>query len=353
MTRTLWELADATGLRLLVAGASKDPNAKITVLLVDPASGRPALAAKVPTTDCAARAVEAERHILLALAAGDGPQETIPRVLETIDFHGRTGLVTTAMQGVPMSTIYLRPGTTSTAASVAVHFHCVERWLGELQTATAGTPAPVDMDGGAAARLAARFDGDAELAADLDRLQEIHGRLAEVAVARTAVHGDLWCGNVLMAGGRTTGVVDWEGGSTRGEPLRDLVRFAHMYALFLDRRSRPGRRVRGPGGLRAGEWGAGVRFALEGTGWFPDAFRRFLRDGLARLGVPSERWRDAALAGIAEVAATTDEPWFAREHLELFRRVSRQGAVGVTGTGPATGRWTGWRTATRPEGEMS
>jgi hypothetical protein len=347
MTRTLWELADATGLRLLVAGASKDPNAKITVLLVDPATGRAELAAKVPTTDSAGRAVKAERHMLLALAAADGPQETIPRVVETIDFHGRTGLVTTAVHGVPMSTSYLRPGTTATEGSVTAHFRCLERWLGAFQSATAGAADPVDMDGGVAARLAVRFDGDAELTADLERLREIHGRLAEAAVPRTAVHGDLWCGNVLVAEGDTSGVVDWEGGSTSGEPLRDVVRFAHMYALFLDRCTRPGRRVRGHRGLRAGEWGAGVRFALEGTGWFPDVFRRFLRDGLARLGMPPSRWHDAALAGIAEVAATTDDPWFAREHLQLFRRVSRRTTVGWTRDR------TGWRTASGPEGEMS
>jgi aminoglycoside phosphotransferase len=351
VTRTLWELADAKGLRLLVAGASKDPNAKITILLVDPASARPVLAAKVPTTDVAATAVEAEWHMLMALESVG--VDTIPRVVETIDFHGRAGLVTTAMQGMPMATAYLRPRGTATPAAVAAHFRCVEQWLDAFQTATARATGAIDMDGGVTERLAARFDGDGELAADLGRLEEIHGRLASAGVARTAVHGDLWCGNVLVAAGRTSGVVDWEGGTTSGEPVRDLARFAHMYALFLDRRTRPGHRVRGHRGLRAGEWGAGVRFALEGAGWFPDLFRGFLQDGLTRLGAPRRCWRDAALAGIAEVAATTDDPWFAREHLELFRRVSRSGAAGRTFTGPAARGWMGWRTATRPEGEMS
>ena len=71
----------------------------------------------------------------------------------------------------------------------------------------------------------------------------------------------------------------------------------------------------------AGSWGEGVAYALNGSGWFPELFRRFLRDGLARLGASPESWRDAALAGIAEVAALTDDETFARRHLELFERM--------------------------------
>jgi hypothetical protein len=152
---------------------------------------------------------------------------------------------------------------------------------------------------------------------------EIHRSLETNAVSRTAVHGDLWFGNVLVSDGRASGIVDWEAGGIAGEPLRDLARFAHMYALFLDRRTRPGRSVAGHRGLRAGEWGAGVAFAVNGAGWFPELFRRFLRDGLARLGASPEHWRELALAGIAEVAALADEDEYARHHLELFLRLSR------------------------------
>jgi hypothetical protein len=94
-----------------------------------------------------------------------------------------------------------------------------------------------------------------------------------------------------------------------------------MYALYLDRRTRRGRRVAGHPGLVAGTWGAGVEYALTGAGWFPEAFRGFLRDGLQRLGASPESWRDAAVAGIAEVAAVTDDRGFARSHLELLRRL--------------------------------
>jgi hypothetical protein len=89
-----------------------------------------------------------------------------------------------------------------------------------------------------------------------------------------------------------------------------------MYALYLD-----------AGAKRSPLWGAGVDFAMNGTGWFPDLFREFLEDGLRRLGASPGLWRDAALAGLAEVAARTDDPAYGRSHLELFRRLARNAAT--------------------------
>jgi aminoglycoside phosphotransferase (APT) family kinase protein len=312
---------------------SLDPNAKVTVVLVSPENGRPMFAVKAPTTDDAARAVEAEGHLLAAL--GRLPRfetfRTIPRVADIVEFNGRSALVMTAVQGMPMSTYYLRPRHARSPERVAADFAAAEVWLAGFQTGTAGQPARLDMDGSVTSRLRARFAADADLAADLDRLGAIHARLARNTVPRTAVHGDLWFGNLLVTDARVSGVVDWEAGAVSGEPVRDLVRFAHMYALYLARRTRPGRRVRGHPGLRAGAWGIAVEYALAGEGWFPELFRRFLADGLARLGASRDDWRHAALAGIAEVAALTDNPEFARRHLELFRRLShpRAGLVGT------------------------
>ena len=122
-------------------------------------------------------------------------------------------------------------------------------------------------------------------------------------------------------------MVDWEAATVSGEPVRDLVRFANMYALYLDRGVRRGRPVPGHAGLYAGEWGAGIDYALYGDGWFPSLYRDFLQDGLTRLGVDPARWRDAGLAGIVEVAALTDHDDFARFHLDLFRRLASPEAV--------------------------
>jgi aminoglycoside phosphotransferase (APT) family kinase protein len=321
---SLWRFVQESGLRSLVVGVSKDPNAKITVLLVSPESGRAVLAVKAPTTETAARAVETERHLLDELGRAQGPpvMQTIPRVVDTVDFHGRPAAVMTAVPGVPMTTFYMRWRHTASRGRVAADFAAVGGWLMQFQSATAGPPAPVEMDAGVSSRLRSRFPDDERLEADLDRLAEIHTRLRRDEVPRTAVHGDLWLGNVLLEEGRASGVVDWEGGALSGEPVRDLVRFALMYALYIDRYTRAGRRVRGHNGLRAGRWGAGLEYALGGSGWFPELFRGFLSDGLTRLGASPTAWRDAALAGIAEVAAVTDDGGFARSHLELFRRLA-------------------------------
>jgi aminoglycoside phosphotransferase len=322
---SLWEFVQASGLQSLVVGVSKDPNAKLTVLLVSPHSGQPALAIKVPTTDGAACAVEAEERALVDVGRlRPRLMRTIPRVVDHVEFQGRTGIVMTAVRGTPMTTSYLRWRYTASAERVAAHFAAVDAWLAELQRETAGAAAPIDMDGGAASRLASRYCGGHGVRDVLDRVAEIYTRLRREAVPRTAVHGDLWVGNVLLSDGRASGVVDWEAGAASGEPVRDLVRFALMYALFLDRRTRAGRRVAGHPGLRAGDWGAGVEYALDGAGWFPELFRGFLRRGLARLGASPASWHDAALAGIAEIAAMTDHDEFARLHLDLFRRVARR-----------------------------
>jgi aminoglycoside phosphotransferase (APT) family kinase protein len=320
----LWELVESSGLQSLVMGTSKDPNAKVTVLLVSPASCRPVLAAKAPTTDVAARAVEAEAAILSDLRGFRAPVllETIPRLVEVAEFEGRPAVVMTALPGTPMTTSYLRWRHTASRARVTADFSAVGAWLATLQSETASAPATIDMDGGVAERLRARFAGDEQLGTDLDRLAAIYAALRREAVPRTVVHGDLWVGNVLLTGGRVSGVVDWEAGVASGEPLRDLARFPLMYALYLDRRTRAGRRVTGHKGLRATSWGAGVEYALYGRGWFPDLFRGFLRDGLARLGASPARWRDAAMAGLAEAAALSDDQEFARLQLELFRRVA-------------------------------
>jgi aminoglycoside phosphotransferase (APT) family kinase protein len=327
--KDVWEYVRESGLGVLVLGPSKDPNAKITMLLVSPESGRPLLALKMPTTPLAERAVEAEIRVLRELEGLDlrGVQGIVPRVVDEVEFEGRTALVMTAVSGTPMTTSYLEWRHTRSAARVAADFAAVGEWLAVFQSSTMTEAQPLDMDAGVTSRLRSRFSREQELDADIERLTRIHRRLGYSRAPRTFVHGDLWCGNLLLDGGYVTGAVDWEYGSTCGEPVRDLVRFPLMYALYLDRRTRPGRRVAGHAGFVADDWGAGVAYALEGRGWFPELFRHFLQDGLARLGASPESWRDAALAGIAEAAAFTDGEAFARRNLGLFRRLSREAAT--------------------------
>jgi aminoglycoside phosphotransferase len=325
--QALWHFVEGSGLRALVVGTSKVPNAKITVLLISQDTRRPELALKLPTTDAARTAVRAETAMLLELdRVAPDIMTTVPRVVGDVEFHGRRGVVMTAVHGTPMSTFYARNRHTANPPRVTADFAAVDRWLAALQRGTAAHLAPLEMDSGIGARLAQRFADDDRIEETVERLGEICGRLRSNLVPRTAVHGDLWISNVLLSEGAVSGVVDWEDGEPRGEPVRDLVRFAIAYALFLDRYTKAGRRVRGHPGLRVGTWGAGVEYALGGQGWFPDIVRGFLRVGLARLGADESLWRDAALAGIAELAALTDDPAFARPVLALFQRLESIGA---------------------------
>jgi hypothetical protein len=315
-------------MRSLVLGTSKDPNAKITILLLPPGADRPALAVKVPTTDAAARAVDREGRMLVELRrrCRRSLLRTIPRVVDLLEFNGRHALVVTAVPGVPMSATYLRWRHTARRRTVAADFAIAGRWIAALQSETARDPEPLDMGKDMAGILADRYADEPRIGSSIAQLESIRERLCTDRTPRAAVHGDFWFGNLLTDSGRVTGVVDWELGVVSDEPVRDLVRFPLMYALYLDRQAAPGPSVAGHGGLRRSSWGAGVVHAIDGSGWFPDLVRGFIQAGLLRLGASPEAWRDAALAGIAEVAATTDDPEFGRRHLGLFQRIAGSSA---------------------------
>lgn len=320
----LVDLLETPGIQAVVLATSKDPNPKVTVLLIPPGGTSPSLAVKVPITDGAQRALETERQRLDALhhLGLQAVVTSIPIVVNVIGFEARQGLVLSGLPGTPMTTTYHRWRHTAEPEWVTADFEAAGTWLEEFHRETATALAPIDMDGRCGALLARRFEADPDLAAVLALLEEIYSGLRGYRTPRTWVHGDFWCGNILMADGRVSGVVDWEAASPNGEPLRDLVRFAIAYALYLDRHTGAGRAVAGHRGLRAERWGAGVAYAIDGGGWFPALFQRFLRDGLKRLGAPGDLWRHAALAGIAEVAALADEPEFARKHLLLLKQLA-------------------------------
>jgi hypothetical protein len=334
-----WSSLDAfverSQMRTVVIGTSKDPNAKITMLLLPRGTERPVLAVKIPTTDDAARAVDREGRLLVDVrrSCRRSVLETIPRVVDLLEYRGWRALVVTAVPGVPMSASYLRWRHTARPRTVRADFSAAARWIAAFQAGTARGMAPLDLTSDVAGSLRDRFAGHPSLDSSVAMLGEIGERLKKTRTPRTAVHGDLWFGNLLVSAGTISGVVDWECGVAAGEPVRDLVRFALMYALYLDRGG-GGDRVAGHRGLRHTCWGAGVVHAIGGHGWFPDIFRGFLQDGLDRLGASPASWRDVALTGIAEVAASTDDPEFARRHLELFHRVASLTPILHTGEAP-------------------
>jgi aminoglycoside phosphotransferase len=308
------------GTRTITVAASRDPNAKVTVLLFRPGAVEPTLAVKIPTTAAASLAIEAEARVLARLPERLTPrlQATVPQVVALLPSdHGRA-MVTTALPGTPMTTTYHRWRHVNRRASVAHDLTVAGRWLTRVQTVTATEARPVEFVRSLLPPLTRRFSTVGSFDLVVRRLESIDRQLRQVTGPRTVVHGDYWLGNVLTDGSNATGVVDWEGAAETGEPIRDVVRFSIAYALYLDRHTRPGRVVSGHRGLRAGEWGAGLRFALDGRGWFPHLLSQFVAGHLRRLGMAPELWRDVLLAGIAECASAADEPTFARHHFDLL-----------------------------------
>jgi aminoglycoside phosphotransferase (APT) family kinase protein len=324
--RSLADLVDDAGGRVVCLAMSKDPNAKVTVLLFGPGEDQPRYVAKVPTTDAAEQSVQREAAGLAQLSRRDtGPiRATVPRVVTLAEHNGRLVLITTALPGRTMLAAYHSWRHTAHPAAVRADLDAAGQWLAELQNRTSGPDRELagTLDG-ATAVIGRRFGDDPGTTEDLGRLSALQDRLAGLRVPQVVMHGDFWPGNLLLAGGRVRGVVDWECARLDGPPTRDLARFVIAYSLYLDRHTRPGRRVAGHPELRAGRWGAGVEYAVNGMGWYPQLAQRFVADGLQRLGVAVANWRDVLLAEIACIAAEADHPDFARSHLLLLRRLWR------------------------------
>jgi aminoglycoside phosphotransferase len=322
--RSLADLVDDVGGRVVCLAMSKDPNAKVTVLLFGPGENLPRYVAKVPTTDTAEQSVRREAAGLAQLSRRDtGPiRATVPRVVTLAEHNGRLVLVTTALPGRTMLAAYHSWRHTARPAAVRADLDAASQWLAELQNCTSGPDRELagTLDW-ATAVIACRFGDDPGTTEDLGQLSALQDRLAGLRVPQVVMHGDFWPGNLLLAAGRVRGVVDWECARLDGPPTRDLARFVIAYSLYLDRHTWPGRRVAGHAELRAGRWGAGIEYAVNGTSWYPQLAQRFVADGLQRLGVPAASWRDVLLAEIACIAAEADHPDFARSHLQLLRRL--------------------------------
>jgi aminoglycoside phosphotransferase (APT) family kinase protein len=323
--RTLSDLVEDANGRVVCLAMSKDPNAKVTVLLFRPGEDEPGYAAKVPTTAAAARRVQHEARALASIdRKGLGPLgQTIPDVAEAVEHRGWPVLVTTALPGRVMLASYHRWRHTARPALVQADFNAAGRWLAELHRhAVTGEASLAGMLDGVSAEITRRFGDDFVSTGDVEYLFGLQSRLSGQRVGRGLVHGDFWPGNLLIRDGQVSGVIDWENSRPDGHLTRDLARFVIAYSLYLDRHTRSGRRVSGHAGLRAGEWGAGLEYAINGVGWYPELVHRFVADGLQRLGVARSCVRDVLLAEIACIAAEADDPEFAESHLRLLRRLA-------------------------------
>lgn len=323
--RTLSDLVHDCHGRVVCLAMSKDPNAKMTILLFSSGEDQPTHAAKVPTTSVAAGKVRQETIVLVSLDREKlGPiSGTVPEVAEVVEHMGWPVLVTTALPGRLMLASYHQWRHTARPLSVKSDFEAAGRWLAIFQRKMSiGSTKLAGMTDGLTAELALRFGHEVITDEDVEILLSLHDRLDRHSVARGLVHGDFWPGNLLMKDGQVSGVIDWEGACPDGLLTRDLARFAIAYSLYLDRHTRSGRRVAGHAGLRAGTWGAGLEYAVNGSGWYPELVQQFMAEGLHRLGVDASCARDVILAEIACIAAEADNPEFAKSHLRLLRRLT-------------------------------
>ena len=311
------------GVRAACLALSRDPNAKLTILLFPPGAERPAFVVKVPTSDVAARSVEREAARLTDLARRDlgAVRGTVPRVVARLEHLGRPVLVTTALPGRSMLADYHAWGHTARRRSVAADFAAAGAWLAAFHRSSATSACRAEGLAQVAEAISVRFRGRGGVAEDAAWVEGLRRRLAGFPVPACVVHGDFWPGNLLVRDGAVSGVIDWEMAVLDGPASRDLARFVIAYSLYLDRHTRNGHRVPGHPGLRAGQWGSGVDHVMNGTGWYPALARAFLRAGLERLGMPGCCWRDVLLADLAAIAAEADHAEFAWNHLLLLRRL--------------------------------
>lgn len=132
---------------------------------------------------------------------------------------GRSGLIMTALPGVPAATLL--------AARPSALGDVLETVLGWLHRWNARTAAPAVLDLGSlnrmviepGDRLAGHMPDGADYRAALARLCD---RCAGLRVPFVAVHNDLTMGNVLLNDAHGPGVVDWESAQERGLPLLDF-----------------------------------------------------------------------------------------------------------------------------------
>ncbi|WP_328993365.1 aminoglycoside phosphotransferase family protein [Kribbella sp. NBC_01245] len=320
--RSVRDLLLAPATRGVLLATSRDPDAKLTFIVTPPPGTYPngPVAIKIPATPVAASAIRSETRMLLDLreVPMGSMAQTVPQYVDTLDSDGLPALVSTALRGTPMSIGYHHWLHTARPHLVATDFALAAGWLRRFQMATAGERGRIEWAAEVGDQLRHRWPGHPHLAAALVRLTSADHQLGVQEVARTMVHGDYWFGNLLLTDGVISGVVDWEAGAHSGWPLRDLVRFALSYCLYLDRHTRPGHRVLRHRGLRRIGFGPGITYGLLGDGWLPDLVRYYLRDGLVSLGLPPDLWYSAALTGLGEVAALANDDDFGSNHLDLL-----------------------------------
>lgn len=304
---------------------SRDEDASTVLMLIPPTPSSPTVVAKVATCPRSRARLAREADQLARLGTvrlRATARAAVPETLAFVDDGSQASLLTTGCPGTSALVRFHRAcNRPEMPTVVGSDLRAAGRWLAEFQRDTTQENGPLcdPSDPGPEAHLVSGpVADDPALPAALEILSAARSRLAALSAPRTAVHGDFWMGNLLLDDHRATGVCDWEHFRPAGSPTDDLARLVLAGVTYLDRHTRPGRRVREVPGLRARGLSENVRYVLTGSGWLPGLVRGFLGEHLARLDLPESCIRDLLVLEAARIAAEATDPAFARAHLQLL-----------------------------------
>lgn len=311
--RPLGQLLDEPG--TAVSRRARRPDGDTDTLLLTPGGADgPRLAAKVPATRTAEIAVEREARMLVEVRRLElgRLRATVPRFVQLCEQDGRMVLVASAVPGRDLAGAFCGALPLTHGRCRAAELDAAAAWLERFQETTARGAAPLDLlPHELVARLdrLAREDGGSDDGRTVaDRARRVQELLAAHEAPRSAVHGNFRADQVLVdtRTAAVSGVLGWRRAATRGEPLADLGRFAVTH---------PGHH-----GSRGPVAGATL---LTGRGPWAQELRRFLGNGLVRLGLPPTLWRPVAWAATASLLAETDTGLAAREAVLATRLLAR------------------------------
>ena len=326
----------------VLIGNGKAPSSKVSFLFLD-AQGEPAVVAKVARNDVAEQALRDELEALEAVRA-TGAESVLdgaptPMGLERIE--GRATLLLTGLSGRPLYASYHTPGHTSDRAVVTEDFNAAGDWLSRFQRETAAGAEPIGPDfierfvRPVLDRYRADVGWDDDENAFFGEVEARLDSLEGTAIPLAASHGDFWMGNLMLEGGRVTGVIDWEVAGVARPPFRDVYKFPTSYAFYMDRAwpgrggavpGHPGREDAAGRWRRFGDWPnlLGFGHAYFGTGWFPDLVREWVGRHLVELGMPEAVNGAFFPLFLAEQATALDVPEFREGYRSLLRALAAE-----------------------------
>jgi SAM-dependent methyltransferase len=313
----------------LVVGHRRPTTGMVTVLLFRRGDHSPSVVAKLPrygpTGEPLRREAAALERVRGAIGRGaiaGAVLDAIPRPLGLHEVDGTEVLLQTGMPGGHL--VAATAGRRVSPARLARRLELMLDWCLALQAASARRVTVDDalldcrLEPLATGCLAA-MDGDPRVAALLDRSLEVAAGLRGTALPLVVCHGDYWAGNLMVAGDRVRGVIDWERAAVDELPLWDLVKAVGSAAYHLDRyRSLP---RHGPGALPGwgdlGPWAGiadpafatGFRAAFAQQGWLARVARDALTRAFRRGDIPLD-WLPVALTFylVHQVVQASDSP---------------------------------------------